>query len=421
MMLSRLRQFQLGDRTLADSLHEPAKRCVRLLHDRGSKLFIAEPNYADQVWADRSLQVADPNIKLARPIGIVLQGALEVTERFVYGSTVRRRTTAILRKGDFFGLFEVFGGLEGFWEITAGVQRFLISCPLGNAIMLKRRGWKDVGNSQLLTLQHRRDADYDYSDFIRYAFSQPNRHQNEVSEWQCQIVLFDFEKINDPEVEALLLRAVVAQLASLARQNPPDALFEESGRTKHTAEHLRVSATLDAILADHIPVFGAYTSEHEVYGPFTHLLESLRALRIHNCPNETCSRPIEFWVPEYWSRIKSAGALYLDALAGKFDMTAADELLNVGGRDLVLPSGTRIAKVAAGNNEKYSVRVTTTADGEAVIHGVAIQRKTRRLPTPLNVVLFPASSCEELKYAWPLHLAKGFFLRRHHDCTRSGR
>ncbi len=407
-----IRQVLLGDSSMANSLEGPAKECLRLLKRTDTNFFISEPNYGDTVWADQRLQV--PDHVLDEPIGIVLQGALEVTERFVYGNAVRTRTTAILRAGDFFGLFEVFGSLKGFWEITAGVQRFLITCPLGNRISLTRNGWKDFSTS-LQTLQHRKDADYDYSDFIRYALSQPNSNQDQVSEWQCKIFLFDFNKVrdSDPEIETLLLRVVAKQLTSLARQNPPDAMFAESARAKDTAEHLRVSATLDAILADHIPVFGAYTSDHNTYGPFNRMFEALCALRTDKNPkNHPCIRPVEFWVPEYWSRVKSPGALYLDALAGKFDMKAADDLLNVGSRELVLRSGTRIAKVSAGHDDKYSVRVTTEGGRGVLIHRLATQRKTRRLLGPLNLVLFPDATCQELKYAWPLHLAKGFFLSR---------
>ncbi len=418
----RLRRFRLQDRALVEALAGPARSCLQTLFDRNYPLHVAELTYGAKVWEDRALRVSDPPVAFKQPIGLVAHGVLEVTERFFCGEIERRRTTAILGPGQFFGLFEALGGLRGFWDICAGVQGFLITNRLGNVVTLRQNGWRDVSEPQLRTLQHRVEARFDYSDLIRFALAEASCDTpSAASAWNCTIILFDLEPLTDSEVLIDVLRAGVVQLASWARQNPPDALFEESPRAKDTADHLRVAATLDAILTDHIPIFCAHAGAHEAYGPFKRLSETLRSLTKQALGKGKIGSErgsgIHLWIPDYWSRVNEPGALYVDALTRKFDMTCADELLKVGAAGRVLRSGTKIQAVRSSPGERYTVRVTTNGGEEAIIHRLAVRRGAERIPRVLQDALFPAGTPTEFKYGWPSHLGSGFFLQPIHERT----
>src|SRR5688572_25542278 len=114
-MTLKLIPFRNKDLQSRQGLNSDVAHWFQLLHNRPPKrLFVSTLAYGDRVWTDGKLNVGEEaGEKLDKPIGLVLAGALEVTEAFGNGGHQRVRTTKILQPGDFFGLFEAFGTLCG--------------------------------------------------------------------------------------------------------------------------------------------------------------------------------------------------------------------------------------------------------------------------------------------------------------------
>jgi hypothetical protein len=206
-----------------------------------------------------------------------------------------------------------------------------------------------------------------------------------------------------------LYKETVSQLASLARQNPPEALYENAPEVQESADEMRVAVTIDAILSDHIPIFGAYMPEHNLYGPFDRIHATVTRL-VEGCHGGTLGGPpVHLWIPDYWSRVRTSGALYIDALAGRFSMKSAVRLLQVSERGRTLRSGTRIEMLSRGDH--WSVKLTTRGQQSAILGRLTMKRQSLRIPAELHRMLFGDGAERRALYGWPTHLGDGFFLR----------
>jgi hypothetical protein len=393
-------------------LNEDARKCVRLLFNRsGNHLFIAKAAYGDRIWIQGGLDLpSDVDIELKKPIGLVLDGALEVTERFGAAPHHRIRTTKILRPGEFFALFESVGGLRGQWEITSGVQRFLISNRLGNHRSLSRAGWNGISEDQLNTLKHGKQASYDYAELVHYAMEpaagDADSAAQEIAAWQSTILVFDMARIRDNEALIILYQAAVDQLVSLARQNPADAMYEDQPEVQVSAEEQRAAAALDAILSDDVPIFALHETGDAEYGPFDQIKQRLQKRLTESRDAGPDALRIHLWIPDYWSRIGTPGGLYLDALAGRFIMERATGLL-LRRPHGILRSGTRLEVLARGDD--WAVRMTSRGGKCAIVQRLSPKRQGGSIPSPLGRILFADGAPS---YTWPPHLSDGFFLEK---------
>ncbi len=301
----------------------------------GKHLFLAECPYGTLIWKARALALNDEQLRdLTKPIGLVFHNVLEVTEEFTFEGVLRKRTTALIKPSEFFGLFEALAELSGDWEITAGVKRLIITKPLGNSLKLRKKGlnigtkdsYRDIAHS----LAHRREANYDYEDML---------HHLKEDEWRMRVVLFDADRVQDARDRLFLANFAIRQLSSLVKQNPPDPFVAADSNESEKKQFARRSlkkvstfAAVDAMLDGNLPVFRLATSEDEVALPISRLKSKLTHWTDGIFKNE--ATPI--WVPAYYDST-SAGCLYISRLGGRLSLDDLDTYVG----DMASQSGYR--------------------------------------------------------------------------------
>jgi hypothetical protein len=125
------------------------------------------------------------------------------------------------------------------------------------------------------------------------------------------------------------------------------------------------------------------------------------------------ARPaVHFWVPDDWSRTTGPGALYIDALSGRFDMNAAKSLFNKSRSSLSLRSGTQIEHLGKLGDDAYRVRMTTRSGKVALLDQIVIHREKNRIPPAVHAAIFSDGASAKSNYGWPPHLGSGFLIRR---------
>jgi hypothetical protein len=422
-----IRRFEDSDLRDVEFLNEPAQSCIRSLYgpskNYSGKLWISETSYGQIIWSNQKINISDKH-KFKNPIGIVLNGALEITESFFAGDVERKRTTAILRKGDFFGLFEAFGDLHGYWEITSGIQRFLIADNIkinNNSI---NSSLKNISQQLKRTLLHHPNADYDYSELINRVFQSIPDNKINLIPWSCKLVLFDLDQINDdPPALIYLQQAAVKQLVSWVRQNPSNALLPNTKiDNDNSILHQRFDSTLHGILNDDIPILSSYNPDkHDEYGPFKLIYKSINSSENENdLPNnieQSNKKNVSIWIPEYWSRINKSDAIYLDILAKKFEFTIADSILKSSERNRILRSGSQISQIQLTNDGGYSFFIQTKNGIRASVDRFGVNKKKKIVPQSLQNIFQSGNKNDTSNSNLPL-LGNGFLLRHCDDITK---
>lgn len=308
-------------------------------------------NYQDEVWANAQRAPAFPSQASAyrRPVGLVLQGVLEVTEEFEAKDRKnrptgewRRRTTALIESGNFFGLFESVANLYGPWKIHSGISNVFISNRMGD-----RRSWVDrreddttnwdmegeLTHELVATLKDHVGASFDYRPFIQRALTVPGTNHPKPT---SAVLLFDSAAIDRlSPLWHYLQDATIRQLASFARQRAwhtfslptvPAAQNEEMLLKNLRANpqyeaYQRVHAALEAMAKGQVPLFRPlqYGSDVDKSAVPAIALQKYR-------PLGEKAHPLHVFMPSYY-RGQNAHA-YVHELNHDFDITRVRNYLS---------------------------------------------------------------------------------------------
>lgn len=360
---------------LSEESHELATEIYKQLSPHGA--IIATVPYGKVVWQQFEIEELVPAVKTFKePVGQVLTGILEVNEEFLSerNGVPRRHTTALIKPGNMFGLFEA-SGLRGTWQITSGVTRFLIlDTPMGTTKYAHHYHLAGVSESLRHTLMCIRKATFDYSElFNRQA------HKDVAAGWVTKLLVFDLAQVpKDAALFGKLQARTIEQLKSLIYQNPPEGIWlrNKAELQRHGVrttdnkgvsdlwedqENVRHTGILGAMLQGQIPLFRlADPLYDDAMLPLQKLIESL-----YRNP-DVRPKQIPFFVPDYVSP-ECAGRpfLYINTLSNVLNLKKLQNIFSrASEQSFMTPTGIQIGEFqwldAAGHPIDASARKSDT-------------------------------------------------------------
>lgn len=312
--------------------------------------------YGRSIWKELEIQEFDEAVKrFEKPVGLVLRGVLEVSEEFLSEKekVLRFHTTALIKPGNLFGLFEACG-LRGTWQITSGVTRFLIvDTRMGTNRFARHFHLSSAPDSLRRTLLCQTRASFDY----RELFTGP-AHREVTKEWFASVLMFDLERVSsDTALFSKLQARTIQQLKSLIYQNPPEGIWfrnkaslqrdrDQSTDDKEVSdlwddqENVRHTGILGAMLQGDIPLFRlARPPEDEAMLPVQKLIDSLY--------RDSALRPqkIPIFLPDYMSPDRAGEPfLYINALSNVLNLRTLQNIFRKANEQaFVTPTGLKVS------------------------------------------------------------------------------
>lgn len=262
----------------------------------------------------------------SKPVGFLIKGELEITELIdskAKSSVKRIRTTALVKEGEYFGLFESIANLKGKWRIRAGVANIYISNKLGSSKLWSKLGYISRTNSTIgkvlskystfafssdaenvtvdsridATFRAKADASYDFSALLKFAIESQQFDEDILD---LQILIFDAEKITSAALLNRLQKKTIEQLTSVLYQNGLESAFPDLLSTKQLKKlsDKRGYAALVSILRGYTPIFIPILAEND---DFFKLID----LKFPKNKHESHSSDIHVFKPSYLSSISS--------------------------------------------------------------------------------------------------------------------
>lgn len=352
------------------------------------------PKYLSYVWKDQKLHEYPEAAALYKsPVGLVLDGVLQVTEQFDSLSK-RRRTTAIIEPSGLFGLFEAIVNVKGWWEITAGFDRILITNSIGDQRLWSKLNLRDdihLKQNHEDTLRFSPKADFNYNQIIKMCLNR----QQPLRTPKVSILLFDYDRIKDSALSLVLFKKTVEQLASFVRQNPPFSLMPslENGRHRNFdyshAPNRILHSELAALLNGDIPVFRPATATDDKIFPFSALHETFT-------PHDDTSHqhPLHVFVPSYLS--PDGVYVYFHALSRKLDKESLyDVFFQIQEGRERSPYGLSVRKLEQKGYDYRAILVHN--EKEYGVHWVSLNKDRKQTTMPPQLIsALPWSSGKDM-------------------------
>jgi hypothetical protein len=304
--------------------------------------WIGTPEYLSFVWGQQNdnpqtktgnggndfgfLCCDGSSARFSKPVGFLIKGELEITELIdskAKSSVKRIRTTALVKEGEYFGLFESIANLKGKWRIRAGVANIYISNKLGSSKLWSKLGFISRANGTIgkvlskystfvfssdsedvtvdsridATFRTKADASYDFSALLKFAI---DAQQCEMSTPDLKIMIFDVDKIRDVTLLSNLQKKTIGQLTSVLYQNGLESAFPDLLSTKQLKKlsDKRGYAALVSILRGHTPIFIPILAKND---DFFKLID----LKLPKNKHQSHSSDIHVFKPSYLSSTSS--------------------------------------------------------------------------------------------------------------------
>lgn len=267
----QVRPFSSKDLALLNASPEIKTIFARATRQRKPFAAVVELAYGDIVWADRKLGFNWPHdadlgefaSSMAPVVAMVTKRTMEVYETV----DVRKRTTVVLRPGDWFGLFEAYADWLGPWTIVSGVLTLLPCNSIGNTNNWLRQPAKEQ-------VQARPGYALEY-DKILVPIGPCRNAWTSESVWVKPDLIKDNEAKN--QLVSELHQKTIHQLRSALNQSPTWGRIGQKNGNLDMGDikgYLWMQY-LNSVIDGDVPIFQLADQEGETYFPVSVALDTL--------------------------------------------------------------------------------------------------------------------------------------------------